>query len=56
MIRTCTCKHEGQDALHNTGGRKNQRVFNHVPSKEKGKPDEYRCTVCGAVQTETPKS
>lgn len=48
MIRKCksSCVHDTQDQLHGKGN----RVLNHVPGKEK-KPDEWRCTVCGAVHT-----
>lgn len=46
MIGKCKCKHPGQDKLHGEGN----RVLNHVPaSNSNKKPEEYRCTVCGAV-------
>ena len=39
MIKACTCKHEGQDALHGKG----QRVWNRTENNQ----HDRRCTVCG---------
>lgn len=41
MIKICTCKHEGQDAIHG----KDKRVFNET-GKGSGDYKVYRCTVC----------
>lgn len=45
MIRSCTCSHKGQDALHGAG----KRVFNLCPAKDRQSPT-YRCTVCGVTR------
>jgi len=42
-IASCTCKHEGQDALHG----KQERVMNHTSTKVTDGSVEVRCTVCG---------
>lgn len=49
-IKKCACSHAGQDSLHGD----HMRVFNHVP-KPGTTPDEYRCTVCGKVETSDKK-
>lgn len=50
MIKTCTCKHEGQDKLHGNG----RRVWNECKINNNV---GYRCTVCGkeTVSGDTPK-
>jgi len=45
MIKKCTCKHEYQDKKYGNGN----RVHNALARKS-GQPQEYRCTVCGAVK------
>ncbi len=41
MIKTCGCKHEGQDKMHGKG----KRVVNLT--KKGSLVKIYRCTVCG---------
>ena len=42
-IKSCSCKHEYQDAKYGRG----KRVMNETADKPKPK---YRCTVCGTVR------
>ena len=46
MIKKCNCRHEFQDEKYGKGN----RVYNKL-LPERGKPQEYRCTVCGNVKT-----
>jgi len=41
-IKTCTCEHAGQDAIHGKG----KRVMN-LTKKTVGTSPIWRCTVCG---------
>jgi len=47
-IFRCKCKNEGQDRLHGKG----MRVFSPMKKVEK-QAQQYRCSVCLAVKTDT---
>jgi ribosomal protein L37AE/L43A len=45
MLKKCTCKDAYQDKRYG------KRVRVHNAMTDKKKPQEYRCTKCGAVRT-----
>lgn len=49
MIKSCNCKHEGQDKLNG----KQKRVFNKTTKGDRDNP-ELRCTVCGRTTGNRP--
>lgn len=46
MKATCTCAHEGQDAVNG----KQQRVFNPTTKQSRDDTVQATCTVCGATR------
>ena len=51
MILFCQCNHKFQDKEHGKG----KRVFNKMAYKQ-GHPQEYRCSVCLTVKTQSNNS
>lgn len=53
MILRCNCNHEYQDHVYG----KQLRVHNPKKRDKGGNaPQEWRCTVCGAVRTESERA